>query len=111
MKLSVRERLVLLGVLPSEADFVTLLLVKSLRSVLDISPEEAARVNLKVDGNRLTWDEKGEEEVDFDLTEAQEAVIRKALTDLDVKKKLTLDHVSVYQKFVSPTPALKIAKD
>ena len=63
IELSIKERIVLFGVLPTELNFDTFQRVKALREILTITDEEKASVDWKpvadADGNQVSvmWDE------------------------------------------------------
>ena len=56
VKLSVVDRVCLLGVLPKEGDFATLKLVRKLRESLSFSEEENKLLNFKVEDGKMSWD-------------------------------------------------------
>ena len=102
MKLTVVERIALLGILSAEGNFATLRIVRELRESLSFTEDEAKRLDVKVDGTRIQWDTAketpGGEEVK--IGERATDIIVAALKDLDGKKKLTQQHMSLYEKFV-----------
>jgi hypothetical protein len=108
MKLTVAERLVLLGLLPQEGTFVTLKVIKQARERISFTEEELVRYNIKEiplpsGGANVTWDMKLPQEEEIPLGERVKAMIIDALTKLDKDGKLTANHYSLYTKFVEPS--------
>jgi len=100
MKLNVLERLTLLGILPKEGNFVTLKVLKSLKDNLGLSEEELKKFEVTQDGERIAWNEKGNEETEIEIGEKATDIIVEALKNLDKDKKLVEQHFSIYEKFV-----------
>ena len=63
MELTVRERLVLLGMLPKEANFITLRLMRVLKEDLSFSDDENEKLKFVQLGESLKWDEKEADKV------------------------------------------------
>jgi len=100
MKLNVLERLTLLGILPKEGNFVTLKVLRSLKENLGLSEEELKKFEVTQDGERIAWNEKGNEEIEIEIGEKATDIIVEALKNLDKDKKLVEQHFSIYEKFV-----------
>jgi len=101
MVLSVKERLVLLNMLPTSGSFVDLMLYRNLREALQFGPEEMEELSFKVDGGQVNWDpEAAGEGKEFKLLAHQIVKVGELLQDMDKEKQLTDDHVSLYEKFV-----------
>ena len=102
MKLSIAERVALLGVLPAEGNFVTLKIVRQLRESLSFSEEELKGWGIKLDGSRMTWNEEGVKSGERDISIGERAtdLIVDGLKKLDETKKLTEQHFTLYEKFV-----------
>ncbi len=101
MKLSVPERLVLMNLLPKEGDFATLKSVRVAKEMLafdDDAEEFGVRVVRAENGDRITWDK--DEEREIDLPARVLPVVVEVLTTLEKQKKLTEDHLSLYEKFI-----------
>ena len=97
MKLSVPERLHLMGLLPKEGDFITLKAIRQSREMLSFN-EDAEEFGLKQEDGRITWAK--DEERDIDLPPRALPVIVEALVALDKEKRLSDEHVTLYEKFV-----------
>ena len=100
MKLDVRERLVLLSVLPQEGNFITLKVVRKLREGLSFSEEELKQYKFVQEDQRVTWDDKAEQVKEIEIGEKAMDIIKEALKKLNEDKKLKDEHFTIYQKFV-----------
>jgi xanthine dehydrogenase molybdopterin-binding subunit B len=102
MKLSIRERIVLLGCLPPQGDYVTLKIIQDLANALGFSEHEIKKFKLytKEEDQTIHWDEKAEELKEVTIGEKAMDVIVNSLKELNKKGKLTTGHLEVYEKFV-----------
>jgi hypothetical protein len=102
MELNIAERLTLLGILPKEGNFLTLKILRKLREELSFSEEELKKYQITQDGEQIHWNsEKDKKEPkDFKISGELLAVIVKSLKELDASGKLTINHYSLYEKFV-----------
>ena len=104
MKLSMMERLMSMNLLPSEADYATLKIVREARSLLGITSEEfeAFKVVSDPEKGTIVWDVEAEKESgerDLLLSPAAIGLIAAALAKLEKDKKLTDQHFTLYEKF------------
>jgi len=104
MKLSVKERLILLGILPPQGDIASLKIVRKLREDLGFSEKEQKKIKLIIvpgatdQEGGYRWD--GEIEKDVEIGEKATDIIVKSLTDLSSKGQLHIDQLDLYEKFV-----------
>lgn len=104
MKLSIMERLMSMNLLPSEADFATLKIVRDAKGILGITSEETELFKVVSDPEKGTimWDVEAEKvsgERDILLSPAAVGLIASALAKLEKDKKLTEHHFTLYEKF------------
>ena len=106
MKLNIPERILLLQILPVESDFVGLKVLQDLRNVLGFSEENHKEYEIKSvptkdgTGTNFTWNDKGSEELEIEIGEKAQEIIKEQLEELDKEKKLKPQYFSVYEKFV-----------
>lgn len=103
MLLSVRDRLMLLNILPPEGDFITLRIVRDLKRELSFSEQEIKDLKIVSEPNVVRWDEKAEAEQgekEVEIGSKATAIIVDVLVRLDKEKKLMEGHVSLYEKFI-----------
>ena len=102
MKLTVLERMTLLGVLPQADNFITMKIVGDLRNELSLSEEELKKLKVVQDGDIMQWDDKIDNKNPKDVPIGLKAteVIVDALKKLDKEKKIEQRHMSLYEKFI-----------
>ena len=100
MELSIFERLILLNVLPKEGDFTTLKIVRKLRDDLSFSEDEHKVLEFKNDGGQVQWKLAGDIAKDISIGEKATDIIVEVLKELNKTKKLTEQHIGLYEKFV-----------
>lgn len=105
MKLKIPERLSLLGILPKEGDILMLRIINDLQTSLGFSEEELKKFKVKytVSGERMRvkWDEKiVDEGKEIDIGPAARTLIIDTLKRLSDQKKLSLNMLPLYEKFV-----------
>lgn len=100
VKLNVQERFALLGVLPSQGDFVTLGIARSLGERIGFNAKDAKYYGIQVEGNGYKWDPKKDKPKEFEFQMKEEEIIRDVLEKLNKEKKLEARHFSIYEKFV-----------
>jgi len=103
MNLSVLERLVVLKVLPKEGDYATLKILTNLRLSLSFTEEEMKAWEVASDPStgRTTW--KVEGVADIPIGEKATDIIVAAFKKLDREKKLSVEDMGAYEKFVPTT--------
>ena len=101
MQFDVSDRLTLQGILPAEGNFVTMKVIRDLRSALSFSEEEIADFEIKENGDRVTWDKTKEEPKDVDIGGKATEIIVSTLERMDREKKLAAAHLPLYEKFMS----------
>ena len=100
MQLSVKDRLILLTTLPSEGDITTLRIVHDLRSSLSFSEEELATYSIKMEATGASWDDKAAAAKEIEIGPKALSIIIEELEKLNTNKKLTEDHLEIYERFV-----------
>lgn len=100
MKLSIKERLVLLGILPAEGSFITLKVLRKLRGDLSFSEEEIKQYKFVQENGRVTWDNSVEQMKPIAIGTQAKIIVKDSLKRLDEQEQLKEDHFSIYEKFV-----------
>ena len=106
MQLSILERIVLMGVLPAEGDIVTLRLVSDARKDISFSDKEMreSKIVNNPQNGQISWDEKAAKDKEIDIPTAVIGIVKTKLLELNEKKKLNGNHISLYEKFVEAVP-------
>lgn len=99
MKLSVNDRVILLGVIPLQGDFTTLKIVRSMREELSFTEEEHQKLKFRQEETMVYWEE-GLEDKEINFGEKATDIIVDAFKKLDSQKKLRIEHMELYEKFV-----------
>ena len=100
MELNVKQRLMLLNVVPVEGVRMTdLRIAQELRLKLGFSEEEQARFGFAQEDTRLTWNQAEDVPVEIKIGPRAHVLIQDALKKMDEEKKLTLDHVDLWDLF------------
>jgi hypothetical protein len=100
MELNVKERFIVLGMLPKEANFMTLKLMRTLKEELSFSEEELKVLQFKQESDRLFWDQSIVVMKDVKIGDFMLELLRKEFKKLDSENKLTEDHFSLFEKVV-----------
>ncbi|MBU2051344.1 MAG: hypothetical protein KKH61_20545 [Gammaproteobacteria bacterium] len=100
MELNVKERFVLLGMLPKEANFMTLKLMRTLKEALSFDEEEIKVLNFKNEEGRLFWEQNIPVMKSVTIGDFMLELLKKEFKKLDSDGKLTEDHFSLFEKVV-----------
>lgn len=99
MELGVGDRIVLLSILPSEGGITTVRIVHDLKQALSFSEEEHESLQIKVEGDKIAW-EGADGVKEIPVGPRAHTLIAETLEELDKEKKVTEDHLSLWEKFV-----------
>jgi len=103
VKLTLFERFVAMTLLPAEGSYLTLKIVRDLQMELSVTEEEAKLAGLYdvVGGgtDAENWEAVPLKEIVFG--DIAKKIIVDALTRLDKEEKLTQQHVSLFEKFIT----------
>jgi hypothetical protein len=100
IRLNVADRLIIINTLPAETNYLTLKIIRDIKDNLGITEEEFTEFGLGQTETSVTWNAKGIEPKPFTLGKEANKIIISALKDLDLKGKLTEQHIHVYELFV-----------
>jgi len=102
MKLTVLERITLQNILPKEMNYVTLRIVADLRKALSFKADEIKALSLKDKDGKLTWNAEADGDgARIAISDPVVQLVRTQLFELDKDKKLTAEHLSLYEKFLA----------
>jgi hypothetical protein len=107
MKLGVKERLLLGVILPAEGNITTVRTLTELRNALYFTGEEVEKFGVQQKDQSIVWDSSKEKEVEIPINGLAKSLIVDTLQKLDADKKLTADHMSLWDKFVESTDEAK----
>ncbi len=99
-KLILSERINLMEILPAEGNFITLKILRELKLNLGVKDQEFKLFDIKQKDSKITWNEKGNEEIEFEFGDKAVEIIVEQLEKLDESKKLDDKQYSLFEKFV-----------
>ena len=101
MQLSVLNRILLLNILPPEGDITTIKLIRRLREDLSFSEAEHIQFDIKKsDDGMIRWNPEAEVVKDVEFGPKALAVVEATLKKLSAEKKLTAQHIDLYEQFI-----------
>jgi len=101
MKLTILERILLLQILPTEGDLITLKVIRDLQNVLGFSEADYKKYKIEQENGQITWNiEEGRKEVELKVGEKAQDIIKESFQKLDKEKKLEAKHINLYERFV-----------
>lgn len=104
VKLSVLNRLSLLGLLTNIGNSTTLKILRELREDLSMTEEEHALLKFRpTAGNKMTWDETAVPPKEYEFTGIRELLVEEVkikLRTLEEKKTLELDYLPLYETLI-----------
>ena len=100
MELTILERIVLLGILPKEANYVTLKIINDLRNELSFNEKEIKEFGIREEGQNVTWNMQKARTKKIEIGERMYEIIVSALKKLDEANKINAENASLYEKFV-----------
>ena len=104
MELGVGDRIVLLAILPTEGDILTVRIIHDLKQALSFSEGEHKSLQIKMEGDKITWDgADGAKEIP--IGPRAHTLIAETLEGLDKEEKITEDHLGLWEKFVDDKEA------
>ena len=91
MKLNIKDRLVILNLLPNRGSILELTEAINIANQIKLSDEEKEAINYTVSGNNVYWDVNKSIEIDVDLNQDQINLLKNKIKELDSKKLITVD--------------------
>lgn len=97
MNIKLKERVLLLGLLPKEMDIATLVLKKDVTDKLNLSQEEVVSSGFRAENGSLVWENNIEKDIEF--TNAELSFVKKAIKDASESKKIIDEHYDLIKLF------------
>jgi len=103
MKLNFQERVTLLQILPEEEGYIGLREIRRAREGCAISADEATKYGKKMENGQFNIDFRETASIvkEIPFGEWMTGKIQDILREMDRKKKLRVEHMSLYDKFVN----------
>lgn len=100
-KMTITERLTLLGTIPQEGNYLDMKILRKFRESLSFTEEEQKTLEMKpLEDGRVFWKQEKDPNKAIYFGRRMEAIIVDALTKLNQENKLTEAHMSLYEMFV-----------
>jgi hypothetical protein len=101
MKLRTFDRLILLNILPTNGDIVTLRVVQELQTALSFTEAEHAALQFEtLDSGQVRWKTEADIEREIPVGSAALGVLRQRLIELNHEHKLRMEHIPLYERIV-----------
>lgn len=105
MNLSVKERLVILSLLPASGDITELRILRKLNDDLSFTEAEHKKYKFVISVGSCSWDDTAKESKDIPIGDRAKSIIVKSLQNLNNRHELKDDHVDIYTRFVEDNDA------
>lgn len=99
MKLTIKDRIMILGILPAQGSLIMMKIFRDLESKIGFNEEELKEYNIHNEGPLVKWNDTPDEK-EIEIGEAGRQIIVAQFSKLDKEEKLTRDHISTYEKFI-----------
>lgn len=96
LKLSIKDRISFRDILPAEGSYIEMILIKSIQNIVEITPEDISRHNMKQLDGRIEW--SNDEDRPFEFTPEQFEIILQAIKRIDSDKKVNVNNFNLVQK-------------
>ncbi len=99
MKLSIKDRLTVLDVLPQQGNRLEMSLCEDIYKKITITQEETKKIGLRAKDNTVGWDEKKAKEVEIKFSDLEIDFIKEAFVKWDKEGKFRREMLSTDKKF------------
>ena len=93
MKLDVKNRLLLIGMLPQQGNLSEMVDIYDLVRDLKLSDEEKGAISYIENGNYVKWDFDKDPNKDININSSQMNIIKRAIDKLDKENKISLEMI------------------
>ena len=103
MELKIKDRMLILAVLPKEGDIASLRILRDLKKDLSFSEEEYKEFQFKINSQgSYTWIEPNDQPFVKEISIGDKAkdLISESLKELNSRKKLGFDYIDLYESFI-----------
>ena len=97
-KLSIKDRLVIVELLPVQGNIIDLTISKDIRQKAEVGQMEATRIGLKIEGTSFIWDDKKEKDKTIEFTNAELELLKSQINELDKQKTIKSNMLSLCLK-------------
>lgn len=98
MELTIKDRLMIIGMLPQEGSLEDMVDIYDLVRELRLTDEEKALINYNENGKSIIWDTDKDPKKDVNLSSNQLSIFNKTIDNLDKQKKIGLGQIETILK-------------
>ncbi len=100
MELGVKDRLLLLSILPDKGDYSTIKIVRQLREALSFTEDEHTEYGMNTNGDMITWDDEKAGIREILVGEKATDIIVSSLRKANTESNITEDLLPLYERLV-----------
>ena len=97
-KLSIKDRLVIVELLPVQGNIIDLTISKDIRQKAELGQMESTKIDLKIEGTSFVWDEKKAKDKTIEFTNAELELLKSQINELDKQKTIKPNMLSLCLK-------------
>ena len=98
MKLTIKDRLTIIGMLPQEGTLMEMTDIYDLVRNLKLTDKEKLDTEYKEEGQNIIWNQQKDPNRDIQITSDQKAIFMKAVDNLDKEGKISLGQIETILK-------------
>jgi hypothetical protein len=97
--ITIKERVILPGILPAQGDKLTMIMCRSLIQKAEFTTQEIKKFEMTATGEAVTWGKAGNEaSFTIDISDAEAMILKDAAKELDSSKRITQHNLSLIEK-------------
>ena len=108
MKVRIRERLQMIGILDPSGNMMTIAIQKDLKKKLELTQELMTAVGLKHEGDRVMWQPENDLPVEIEFTQAELMHLRKCAKEVDNQSRVTEENFDMIKMLLDAPPVEKL---
>jgi hypothetical protein len=102
LKLNVKDRLLLLSILPGQGNLSQVRLIRETQLLLGFSAADHKVLKFEtVEGGGMKWDGEAAKDKVFDIAAPISALLLNTFEKLQNESKLSIDHLDIYEKLLA----------
>ena len=101
MKLSIRDRFAFGQLFPDRGNLVEQIMARDLARKIEVTAEETAAINLRVNGDLTVWDDDKAKDVDVDFSDAEMQFLSQQVERMNRESLINRDNLSLCEKIMN----------
>jgi len=106
MKLSIKDRLIILNVLPNQETYANMLVIRDLTADVGFSKLDHEYFEIVEENGDVSWDPEKEQDKEVPIGITAFELIKKAFKKIDADGGITNDFMDIYKRFVEDEPVV-----